>query len=124
MGGRSRKNSLWQRRWRRFKQNRRGYWSLLLFSLLFALSLGAELLSNDKPFLVSYNGELYAPMVRSYPETTFGGDFETEADYRDPYLLGKITTSGNWVLFAPNPHSFASINTQLNVPVPSPPSPV
>ncbi len=117
-------NSHWQRRWRRFKQNRRGYYSLILFSILFALSLSAELLSNDKPFLLSYNGELYTPIIKVYPETVFGGDFATEADYRDPYILNKITRNGNWALFPPNPHSYASINTQLNVPVPSAPTEV
>ena len=115
-------NSLRQRRWRRFKQNRRGYYSLLLFGILFTLSLSAELLSNDKPFLVSYHDQLYSPIFITYPETTFGGDFETEADYRDPYILDKITKNGNWALFPPNPHSFSSINTELTVPVPSPPT--
>ncbi|MDH4321582.1 MAG: ABC transporter permease [Desulfobulbaceae bacterium] len=117
-------NSLWRRRWQRFKKNRRGYYSLIIFSILFALSLSAELISNDKPFLLSYHGELYAPIFKVYPETTFGGDFATEADYRDPYILDKITHNGNWALFPPNPHAYASINTQLNVPVPSAPTEV
>ena len=115
-------NSLWHRRWRRFKKNRRGYYSLILFTILFVLSLFAEGLSNDKPFLISYNDSLYAPIFVAYPETTFGGDFETEADYRDPYILDKITANGNWALFPPNPHSFSSINTELTVPVPSAPT--
>jgi len=122
MTGGKRKNSIWGRRWRRFKQNRRGYVSLIIFTLLFVLSLGAELLSNDRPFLISYAGHLYVPIVREYPETTFGGDFATEADYRDPYILDKITSGGNWALFPPNPHSYASINTELTVPVPSKPT--
>ncbi len=116
------KNSLWRRRWRRFKQNRRGYISLVIFTTLFVVSLFAEVISNDRPFLVSYQGHLYVPIVKEYPETTFGGDFATEADYRDPYILKKITSNGNWALFPPNPHGYASINTDLEVPVPSPPT--
>ncbi|MCB2182276.1 MAG: ABC transporter permease [Desulfobulbaceae bacterium] len=114
--------SLLKRRWTKFKSNKRGYYSLIIFSLLFILSLGAEFLSNDKPFLVIYNGDFYYPILKSYPETTFGGDFATEADYRDPYILEKITTNGNHAYFPPNPHDYASINPNLNVPVPSPPS--
>lgn len=120
MGGQ--KNSLWQRRWRRFRQNKRGYYSLILFSILFITSLFAEGLSNDKPFFISYQGHWFMPIVKEYPETTFGGDFETEADYRDLYILEKITQGDNWALFPPNPHSFSSIDTDLTVPVPSPPT--
>ena len=109
------------RRWRRFKANRRGYYSLILFSLCFFLSLGAEILSNDKPLLISYQGSLYFPLLREYPETTFGGEFETETDYQDPFIRHTLTSGANLALFAPNPHSFASINLQLNQPVPSPP---
>lgn len=110
------------RRWRRFRRNRRGYWSLLLFGLLFALSLGAELLSNDVPILVIYNGDLYFPLVRDYPEKVFGGDFETEADYKDPYILERITSGGNHAFFPFNRHSFNTINLAIEGPVPSPPS--
>ncbi|BCO08471.1 ABC transporter permease [Desulfolithobacter dissulfuricans] len=117
-----RKNSLAARRWRNFKNNKRGYYSLILFSILFFLSLFAEVLSNDKPFLVYYNGHYYFPLFREYPETTFGGDFETETDYRDPYILEKLQTNGNRVWFPPNPHSYNSINLDLDVPVPSPPT--
>lgn len=109
------------RRWRRFKANKRGYYSLILFSICFFLSLGAEILSNDKPLLVSYQGRLYFPLLREYPETTFGGEFDTETDYQDPFVRQRLTSGGNLALFAPNPHSFASINLQLNQPVPSPP---
>ena len=115
------RQSLNQRRWRKFKANRRGYYSLLIFSLIFFISLGAELVSNDKPYFVWYQGELYFPMLHSYPETVFGGDFATEADYRDPYILEKINQSG-MALFPPNPHSYASINLDLDVPFPSPPT--
>ena len=83
-----------QRRWRNFKANRRSYWSLWIFLVMFALSLSAELIANDKPILVSYRGDLYTPVFRFYPETTFGGDFETAADYRDPYLQKLIADKG------------------------------
>ena len=110
------------RRWAKFKTNRRGYWSLLVFSLLFTLSLGAEILSNDRPFLIIYNDSVYFPLFKSYAETTFGGDFATEADYRDPFILERITTNGNRAFFPPNPHNYASINPTLDVPFPSPPT--
>ncbi len=116
------KQSLTQRRWRKFKANRRGHYSLVIFTLLFVVSLGAELVSNDKPYFVCYQGEWYFPMLHGYPETTFGGDFATEADYRDPYILEKLKAPGNFVLFPPNPHGYASINLELAVPVPSPPT--
>ena len=74
-----------QRRWQNFKANRRGYWSLWIFLVLFVVSLFAEFIANDKPFLVRYDGKFYFPVFVTYPETTFGGDFETAADYRDPY---------------------------------------
>ena len=75
---------LTQRRWRSFKHNRRGYVSLWIFLTLFVLSLFAEVIANDKPILMTYQGRLYAPMFRTYPETAFGGQFKTAADYRDP----------------------------------------
>ncbi|MBU0674598.1 MAG: ABC transporter permease [Proteobacteria bacterium] len=109
------------RRWRKFKKIRRGYYSLLIFSLLFTTSLVAEVISNDKPFLVKYDNHYFCPILYSYPETTFGGDFDSEADYRDPYILEKITRDPNWVLFPLNPYSYDTINTQLDRPVPSHP---
>lgn len=115
-------NSLNSRRWRRFRSNGRGYVSLVIFLILFVVTLFAEVVSNDKPFLVSYNGGLYFPVLRSYPETTFGGDFDTEADYRDPYIRAKLSTPGNAAFFPLNPHSFDSISQGLDQPVPSPPS--
>ena len=115
-------NKLRSRRWKRFKSNRRGYYSLILFSLLFITSLGAELISNDKPFLVYYNGNLHWPIFKVYPEITFGGDFETEADYRDPFILEKIRQGDNFTIFPLNHFSFNSINLELDTPVPSPPT--
>ena len=114
--------SLAHRRWRRFRRNRRGYYSLILFSLLIGVSLVAEVISNDKPFLIVYEGAVYFPLWNEYPETQFGGDFETEADYRDPYILEKITAGSNRAFFPPNKHSFNSINLDIDAPVPSPPS--
>jgi microcin C transport system permease protein len=116
------RNSLTRRRWRSFRRNRRGYYSLVIFSLLLFTSLFAELISNDKPFLVRYGGDYYFPIFKSYPETVFGGDFESETDYRDEYILDKLHAGDNFVIFPPNPHSFNSINLQLDVPVPSPPT--
>lgn len=111
-----------RRRWLRFKRSRRGYWSLLIFSVAFVLSLGAELISNDKPFVVVYEGSYYFPMLKSYPETTFGGIFETETDYKDPFFLELMEGEGNRAFFPINRHSYNTINFNLDVPVPSPPS--
>ncbi len=116
------KDTLTRRRWRAFKKNRRGYYSLFLFLVLFGTSLFAEVLSNDKPLLVNYEGHLYFPLLKMYPETVFGGDFETETDYRDPYILEKLTSGTNRVYFPPNPYSYNSINLNLDQPVPSPPT--
>ena len=116
------KNSLARRRWRNFRKNKRGFYSLILFGLLFIISLFAEVFSNDKPFLVQYQGSYYFPLFKSYPETVFGGDFETETDYRDAYILEKLTADGNCVYFPLNPYSYNSINLKLDQPVPSPPS--
>lgn len=111
-----------RKRWLRFRHNRRGFYSLVIFLVLFGISLFAEVLSNDKPLLVHYQGEYYFPLLRMYPETIFGGDFETETDYRDPYIRSILTTDDNWIMYPPNPHSFNSINLELDRPVPSPPT--
>ncbi len=120
--GKNRANSLGRKRWIRFKKNRRGFYSFILFALLFGISLFAEMLSNDKPLLVRYDSQLYFPLWQMYPETVFGGDFDTETDYRDPYILERLTTGSNFVVFPPNPHSFNSINQDLDRPVPAPPN--
>jgi microcin C transport system permease protein len=116
------RKTLASRRWRTFKKNRRGYYSLIIFTLIFVVSMFAEVISNDKPLLVKYEGQFYFPLLHSYPETTFGGDFETETDYRDLYILNILQTGGNRVWFPLNPHSFNSINLELDQPVPSPPT--
>lgn len=114
--------SPWQRSWRRFRANRRGYVSLWIFSILFVLSLGAEVLSNDKPLIIHFEGQYYFPILEAYPETTFGGDFETEADYTDPYVRTLITAGDNWALYPPNPYSYNTINYYTEHPNPAPPS--
>lgn len=111
-----------QRAWLRFKANRRGYVSLWIFTALFILSLFAEVLSNDKPIMVSYQDNFYFPIVKNYPETAFGGDFDTEADYNDAYLKDRLTKNGNWVWYAPNRYSYDSINFSTEHPNPAPPS--
>ncbi|WP_319824924.1 ABC transporter permease [Thalassovita sp.] len=88
-----------QRRWRNFKRNRRAFWSLLIFSVLFGVSLFAEFIANDKPILVKYRGEYFTPIFNFYPETAFGGDFQTEAAYRDPEVRCLIQTGGYDVCF-------------------------
>lgn len=110
-----------RRRWANFKAHRRGYWSLWLFLFLFIVSLFAEFLANDKPVLVSYDGSLYAPVVKTYPETTFGGSFNTATDYRDPYVAGLINSKG-WMLWPVVRFNHQTINYNLTVPAPAPPS--
>lgn len=111
-----------QRAWRRFKANRRGYVSLWLFSILFVLSLGAEVLSNDKPLLVHYQGEYYFPLFVTYPETAFGGDFVTETDYLDPFIRDRLSAGDNWALYPLNPYRYDTINYFAQAPNPAPPS--
>ncbi len=111
-----------RRSWLRFKANRRGYISLWLFGILFVLSLFAEVLFNDKPLLVSYQGELYFPFLKAYPETVFGGDFETEADYSDPYVRKLITAGDNWVVDPLIHYSYNTINFKSLLPNPAPPT--
>ncbi|MBE7635442.1 ABC transporter permease subunit [Sneathiella sp. P13V-1] len=110
-----------RRRLDNFKANRRGYWSMVLFLTLFILSLFAELIANDKPLLISYKDEFYTPFLVSYPETAFGGDFETEADYRDPFVTELIEEEGGWVLWPLIPYSYNTINYDLKSPAPSSP---
>jgi len=114
--------SLSKRRWIRFCRNRRGFYSLLIFSFFFVTSLFAEAISNDIPLFVHYEGGNYFPLLVEYPETTFGGDFETETDYLDPYILEKLTSDGNSVYFPLNNHSYQSINFNIDGPVPSSPT--
>ncbi len=110
------------RAWRRFRRNRIGYWSLIVFCTVVVLSLFAEVLSNDRPLVVRYQGEFYFPMVRDYPEKVFGGDFDAATDYLDPYIRQKLTAPGNWVIYAPNPFGPNTLNYYSKNPFPGPPS--
>ena len=108
-------------RLQRFKQNKLGFGCFIVFSILFVLSLGAEFIANDKPLLVKYEQSLYVPVLKAYPETAFGGVFETEADYKDPVVRGLIEADG-WMLNPVIPFSAQSPNMDLTVPVPSAPT--
>ena len=110
-----------QRRLAQFKANKRGFWSLWIFIGLLTFALCAEFIANDKPILVSHQGQLYFPTFNNYPETTFGGDFETETEYRDPYVADLINESG-WMVWPPIRYSYDTINYNLNQPAPSPPT--
>ncbi|WP_347554504.1 ABC transporter permease [Robbsia sp. KACC 23696] len=108
--------------WRRFKRQRLGFWSLIVFVVLFAISLCGNLLSNDRPLLLRYQGHWYFPMFQDYAETTFGGDFPTPADYLDPDIRARLQQPGNWVVFAPNRYSANTLNYFAKQPDPAPPS--
>ncbi|MCL4766242.1 MAG: ABC transporter permease [Hyphomicrobiaceae bacterium] len=97
-----------RRRWESFKANRRGYWSFWIFLVLFVLSLGAEVISNDKPLLVRYKGEFLSPVLVDYPESKFGG-FLAVTDYKDPFIIEEIGQNG-WMIWPPIRHSYTSIN--------------
>lgn len=110
------------RRWYNFKQNKRGYWSFWIFVVLFIVSLFAEVIANDKPFLITHEGKPYFPAVFTYPETAFGGEFETAADYRDPYLQKLIAEKGGSILWPLIRYSYDTHNLDLPTPAPSPPT--
>ncbi|WP_036191114.1 ABC transporter permease [Marinobacter lipolyticus] len=110
-----------QRRLRNFRNNRRGFWSLWIFLALFGLSLVAELIANDAPLVVSYQGDLYFPVAEAVPEETFGGFLPSEADYRDSFIADEIKANG-WMLWPPIRFSYDTINYDLDVPSPAPPS--
>jgi microcin C transport system permease protein len=109
-----------QRRWQTFLGNKRGKYSLILFALLFFISLFAELVANDKPVLVKFDNKWFSPALVSYPEVTFGGDYETEADYTDPYVVELINAKG-WMIWPPVRYSYDTHIANLPTPAPSPP---
>jgi len=111
-----------RRAWLRFKRNRLGFWSLLVFCTLVGLSLLAEVISNDRPLVVRYQGSTYFPVVKDYSEKTFGGDFDTPTDYLDPFIRQRLAQPGNWALFAPNPYGYKTLNYFAKEPNPSGPS--
>jgi microcin C transport system permease protein len=109
-------------RWQRFKVNRLGYTSLWIFLILFGLSVCAELIANDKPLVVRYQGQFYFPILQSQPETVFGGDFATPTDFLDPDIRRSITSKGNWAVYPPIPYSFETLNYFAKSPNPAAPS--
>jgi microcin C transport system permease protein len=110
------------RAWRRFRRNPLGFWSLVLFAIMVVLSLFAEVLSNDRPLVVRYEGTTYFPVVKDYSEQTFGGDFPTPADYLDPFIRERITSGGNWAIYAPNPYGPKTLNYFAKSPSPAAPT--
>ncbi len=112
-----------RRRFRNFRANRRGYWSMWVFLVLFTTSLFAELIANDKPIVLGYDGDFYFPAFVAYPETVFGGFLETETEYRDPEVREMIEARG-WMVWPPIPFSYDTVNYDLDRPAPSPPSSV
>jgi microcin C transport system permease protein len=115
-------NPIMRRRLDAFIRNRRGFWSLWVFLLLLAITVLAEGLANDKPLLVHYDGEWYVPALHSYAETEFGGEFATEADYRDPFVQELIVEKDGWLFWPPIPFSYDTVNYDLPSPAPSPPT--
>ena len=111
-----------RRAWRRFRRNKLGFWSLVVFSAMVVLSLFAEALSNDKPLVVRYEGAYYFPLVTDYPETTFGGDFHTPTDYLDPFIREKLGQGGNWAVYPPNRYGPRTLNYFASSPNPAAPS--
>ena len=111
-----------QRVWQRFRQDRRGTISLLIFAVLFVVSLFAELISNDRPLLVRYNGQWMVPLVHDYSEKAFGGDFESPADYLDPFIRQQLAQPGNWAIYPLNSYRHDTLNYFAKSPNPAPPS--
>jgi|SRR5882672_2262361 len=111
-----------QRAWARFKRNRLGYSSLWVFAVALLVSLGAELLSNDRPLLASYRGHWSLPILDNPPETSYGGDFATPTDWRDPLIVERFAETGNWMLRTINSNSATSLDYFQKEPNPAPPS--
>ncbi len=111
---------LTRRRFSQFRANKRGFWSLWIFLAFLCVALGAEFIANDKPILIAYDNALYFPTFKNYPETTFGGYFETEAEYREPEVRELINAKG-WMIWPPIPFSYDTINYDLKTPAPSAP---
>jgi microcin C transport system permease protein len=112
-----------KRKIRNFMANRRGFYSTIIFSIVFCIAMFAEIIANDKPIIMSYNNGIYFPVFSQYPESFFGGDFDTEADYKDPYVKELIENKGHgWMIWPPLKYSYKTINYDLPKPAPSPPS--
>ncbi|WP_027797801.1 ABC transporter permease [Paraburkholderia acidipaludis] len=114
--------SPWRRTWLRFKAQRLGYWSLIIFSGLFVISLLGEVLANDRPLVVRYDGHYYFPIVKEYPETLFGGDFPAKTNYLDPYIRGRLSSGSNFAIYPPNHFHYDTIDYFATRPFPAPPS--
>lgn len=114
--------SPWRRLWMRFKRDRRGYWSLVIFTVLFVISLLAEFISNDKPLVARYNGRVMFPIAATYSEKAFGGDFDTPADYLDPFIQDQFKKKGNWAIYPINHYYYDTLNYFAKSPNPAPPS--
>ena len=108
--------------WQRFRRNRLGFVSLVLFVLLFVISLAAEFVSNDKPLVARYQGQWYAPVFKNPPETAFGGDFATPTDFLDPFIRQQFQQPGNWAVYPLNPYHHGTLNYFAKEPNPAPPS--
>ncbi|RYG13205.1 MAG: ABC transporter permease [Burkholderiales bacterium] len=111
-----------RRAWRRFRRNPLGFWSLVVFCTFVILSLFAEVISNDRPLLVRYEGSYYFPMVKDYSEKTFGGDFETRTDYLDPFIKERLSAGSNFALYTLNPYGPNTLNYFAKEPNPSRPT--
>ena len=111
-----------QRAWARFKRNRLGYFSLWLFAALLVTATFAELVSNDRPLVARYDGELFFPLFKNQPERRFGGDFATPTDWKDPFITAQFAKPGNWAVFTLNQHSAESQNYFQKAPSPSAPT--
>ncbi|PPR09223.1 MAG: Inner membrane ABC transporter permease protein YejE [Alphaproteobacteria bacterium MarineAlpha11_Bin1] len=110
------------RRIENFKRNRRGRWSLWIFTALFLGTLPAEFIANDRPLIIWHQGSIYTPVLKTYAETVFGGDFETEAEYREPDVKDLIEKKGGWMIWPLIEYSYNTVNLNLKVPAPAPPS--
>ena len=108
--------------WLRFKSNRLGYYSMWIFLIIFVISLFAELVANDRPIIASYQGKIYFPIAQNYPETVFGGDFETPTDFHDPIIRQNLRQSGNWAIYPLVEYSYLSLNYFAKQPNPAAPS--
>ena len=108
--------------WNKFFKNKRNKYSLMIFVIFFTLSLFAEIISNDKPIVLMIDDKLYFPIVISYTDKEFGGYFDTEADYKDKFIMSRLNEESNWAVFPINPHSYDSINISNSTPNPASPS--
>ena len=111
-----------KRAWLRFRSNRLGFYSAVLFAVMFFVSLFAEVISNDKPLLAGYKGNWYVPIIQTIPETAFGGDFDTPTDFLDPFIQAEFDKQGNWAIYTLNPYHHSTLNYFAKTPHPATPS--